>query len=328
MSEATGRKRGWALGRKVPRASELLRAILTTVEGGPFARKNLRKLVAREVGFQTRDMATRHEDEGGASFNDSFHHAIQHLIDEKMVVLFDKRLSLAASIRDQARTVRIPQMPDYQVGSTNRPLTSSTSWPVNNQKLETELPGYTVEQLVVTYEAAEKRYSELEGNEKKLGKRINALGVQLRVRQEFIRRGFFSEDDEVGEFRWPTTVASGGNGTLVLQELPAIGPLKALGYAVGKGSPGPAQRHQLLTKAFLQDLPEVEGVKEWGANDSSRRLQKMAESIAAFVRNAKRRRKTSWDDAIVRWENDLEYLRVKHYVGRFDGAWAFPTTTI
>ncbi|MGO4352589.1 hypothetical protein AB4Z25_11710 [Rhizobium sp. RAF36] len=273
-------------------------------------------------------MATRYEDEGGASFNDSFHHAIQHLIDEKMVVLFDKRLSLAASIRDQARAVRIPQMPDYQVGSTNRPLTSSASWPVNMQKLETELSRYTVEQLVATFEAAEKRYRELEGKEKILGKRINALGVQLHVRQEFIRRGFFSEDDEVGEFRWPTTAASGGNGMLVLHELPAIGPLKALGYAVGKGSPGPVQRHQLLTKAFLQDLPEVEGVEEWGGNDSSRRLQKMAESIAAFVRNAKRRKKTNWDDAIVRWENDLEYLRIKHYVGRFDGAWAFPTTKI
>jgi len=328
MSAAGGRNRGWALGRHVPRASELLRVILTVAAQGPLARKNLRKLVAREVGIRTKDMSTRHENEGGASFNDSFHHAIQHLINEKMVVLFDKKLSIAASVRDKARTVRIPQMPDYRIGSSNMPGSSRVSWPVNIQKLETQLPAYTIEQLLLTYQAAETRFTEFKGKEKALGKLINALAVQGHVRQELIRRGLLTEDDEVGEFRWPTTTANGGNGALFLKELPTIGPLKALGYEVGKGAPGPAQRHQLLTKAFLQDLPEVQGVEEWGGNNSSRRLQKIAESIAAFTRNAKRRKNTSWDDAIVRWENDLEYLRVKHYVGRFDGAWAFPTTTV
>jgi hypothetical protein len=126
--------------------------------------------------------------------------------------------------------------------------------------------------------------------------------------------------------RWPSTKTSGGDGSLVLDDLPSVGPLSALGYRVGKNAEGPRQRCSLLTRAFRHDLPRVAGVEELGENESSRRLRKMAESIAAFARNAKHRYSASYADAIGMREHDLEYLRITHYVGRFDNKWSYPTT--
>lgn len=54
----------------------------------------------------------------------------------------------------------------------------------------------------------------------------------------------------------------------------------------------------------------------------------MTALIAAFAPNAKRKHNDSWGDAILKWENDLEYLRVTHYVGRFDGSWVWPSTFV
>lgn len=43
------------------------------------------------------------------------------------------------------------------------------------------------------------------------------------------------------------------------------------------------------------------------------RLQKMANCIATFARNAKRRRYASMELAIAEWEEDLAYLKDKCY---------------
>ena len=62
-----------------------------------------------------------------------------------------------------------------------------------------------------------------------------------------------------------------------------------------------------------------------GRPRSSVRLKKMAESIATFCRNGKRRAR-SMELAVVEWEQDLEWLRVTYYVGRFRFEW--PSTEV
>jgi hypothetical protein len=50
-----------------------------------------------------------------------------------------------------------------------------------------------------------------------------------------------------------------------------------------------------------------------GGNGSSVRLQKLANCIASFARNAKRRCYASMELAITEWEEDLAYLKDKYY---------------
>lgn len=52
----------------------------------------------------------------------------------------------------------------------------------------------------------------------------------------------------------------------------------------------------------------------------------MAESIAAFVRNAKRNENSDMSRAIEHWEKDLSWLKSEYYDGLFDGSFPWPTT--
>jgi len=47
----------------------------------------------------------------------------------------------------------------------------------------------------------------------------------------------------------------------------------------------------------------------------------MAEALAHFARNAKRRRNSNLADAIQQWEADMSFLRSSFYAGRFDFPW-------
>lgn len=91
-----------------------------------------------------------------------------------------------------------------------------------------------------------------------------------------------------------------------------VGLLKASGYVVGSSEGKKTdERWRILNWVFLCD--ELKGVddpyyaEEWGTPKSSLRLQKMANSLAAFARNAQR----SPNDmrvAIKEWKEDLDYL--------------------
>lgn len=104
--------------------------------------------------------------------------------------------------------------------------------------------------------------------------------------------------------------------------------LAYLGYHVGLSSTLNAQqRKRLLDRVFAMRLPPLNGVaymRQWGTPDTATRLKKIAESLASFVRNAKRRKNPSLSEAIRHWEEDLSGLRLAHYVGRFDFVWPAP----
>ena len=67
-------------------------------------------------------------------------------------------------------------------------------------------------------------------------------------------------------------------------------------------------------------------LKSWDAATTAWRLKKMAESIAAFCRSAKRRNGVGMDEAITGWKTDLAWLKRTYYDGRFDGKFAWPDT--
>ena len=95
------------------------------------------------------------------------------------------------------------------------------------------------------------------------------------------------------------------------------GLLAMSGYRVGR-THGEAldKRRRLLNYILLRDdLQDVEDrqyAAEWGRPSTAERLRKLAETLAAFARNAKRN-PSDMSQAIDEWEVDLEYLRTRFY---------------
>lgn len=103
-------------------------------------------------------------------------------------------------------------------------------------------------------------------------------------------------------FDWPTTDAKRGNGRFAGIYSVTEGVLGYLGYAVGERSTlTQAQRQAILRRVFQMHLPPIESpfyMKEWASPRSSARLKKMANSIASFARQAKRRRNADMREAV------------------------------
>jgi hypothetical protein len=147
---------------------------------------------------------------------------------------------------------------------------------------------------------------------------IDAINVEWNRR----RNAGVSADDF---FEWPTTEAEIGNGVISTRGWLESGMLQYLGYRVGSTyGKDDRTRKALLREIFVGVLPPVfpDGyMNEWAEPGSPRRLHKMAECIAAFARNAKRRRDRKMGVAVNQWEDDLEYLYYEYYVGKFHFAW-------
>lgn len=152
--------------------------------------------------------------------------------------------------------------------------------------------------------------------------RREAEGLVEAIEEVWKRRASGRLPD--GWFRWPDTLAPGGNGSLLGEDWMPLGPLKVLGYTVGAGGHGQALRWAILRRVFEGVLPPVfpaDYLSLWGAPGSPRRLSKMAESIASFARSAKRRDAHKLAHAIHDWEIDLRHLYNAYYVGRFRFDW-------
>ncbi|MFH7028095.1 MAG: hypothetical protein ACHBN1_22505 [Heteroscytonema crispum UTEX LB 1556] len=81
-----------------------------------------------------------------------------------------------------------------------------------------------------------------------------------------------------------------------------------------------SERREILDTIFLRPLLHIDNanyISEWGQPKTDERLRKLAESIAAFIRNAKRRNMNSFSKAIQDWESDLAYLKRTYYNNRF-----------
>jgi hypothetical protein len=144
------------------------------------------------------------------------------------------------------------------------------------------------------------------------------------VHNEWERREALLAIGEDG-FAWPSTHADIGSGNLETGGWLREGMLKIMGYVVGDANgKGRDERQRLLSVIFDGPLPPVlpwAHMAEWSRPGMPGRLKKLAECIAAFVRNAKRRRDADMRSAIEDWEDDLDFLFHRYYRGRFNFDW-------
>lgn len=126
-------------------------------------------------------------------------------------------------------------------------------------------------------------------------------------------------------FAWPTTAAPRGTGGLNRCEWRPHGMLSYLEYRVGELQPTPrGDRWCILEYAFECHLPPLNDrdyLSEWGEPQTTQRLSKMANTLAALTRNAKRRDTVSFARAIDDWEHDLVLLRDRYYADFFHFGW-------
>jgi len=130
-------------------------------------------------------------------------------------------------------------------------------------------------------------------------------------------------------FDWPETEIIDGDGVSNFDPAtwPTEGLLKHMGYKVGISGITFNKRKDILSRIFQYDIPNVistEYMEKWGAPKTSKRLQKLSNSIAAFVRNAKRKNNPVLADAIKDWERDLDWLKETYFTDNYDFYWPSP----
>jgi len=123
-----------------------------------------------------------------------------------------------------------------------------------------------------------------------------------------------------------------GTGNLDIAS-PKTRVLKELGYAVGKTNGKlPCERQQILRTAFTSELTKVlskkylhycqksfpDYMEEWGKPQSERRLIKMRDYLATLC---KRQKKLRHAEAAADYQEDLDWLEVNIYTGRFKFDW-------
>ena len=126
-------------------------------------------------------------------------------------------------------------------------------------------------------------------------------------------------------FKWPTTFANHGSEDLPELQWPKVGMLKAVGYRVGSYGIQKNERIEILKNVYTQYLPLMESeeyIAQWAKPSSSGRLKKMAETLAALTRNAKRKSR-DMSAAIRDWEEDLQWLKDRYYE-QYQDHWKWP----
>jgi hypothetical protein len=148
--------------------------------------------------------------------------------------------------------------------------------------------------------------------------------VELR---ELLRRILAAQSQY---YSWPSTEVTAGDGTLDSGYFQyQQGLLGYVGYQVGAKGVSFYRRRALLDDVFQNSLPRLnsaEYMKAWGMPKSPKRLHKLAESIAAFARNAKHNDAGKYALAIADWESDLRYLKATYYNSLCKFPW--PDTSI
>jgi len=158
-----------------------------------------------------------------------------------------------------------------------------------------------------------------------LGELVAELGFRNKPKALRLQNEVISALNELTKatFTWPTTDALKGVGDNLSPAWPETGLLRFMGYTVGDNGINQFRRQKILNTIFEGLLPNVnspEYMEEWGIPQTAKRLKKLANSIAAFVRNSKRS-SIDMSKAISEWENDLEYLYENFYQGKFDFQW-------
>jgi hypothetical protein len=124
-----------------------------------------------------------------------------------------------------------------------------------------------------------------------------------------------------GYFKWPSTYSYPGVRIFDPDDLQEVGVLSLMGYHVGRNGLDKSSRRAILRDAYCGAIPydPFTDMDEWGAPNCSVRLKKIANCIATFARNAKKRSNAySFRYSIEDWESDLEWLKKEFYTGVYD----------
>lgn len=116
--------------------------------------------------------------------------------------------------------------------------------------------------------------------------------------------------------RWPTTDAPESLRKIIASGWLETGLLRYYGYRVGEGGIPERDRRDKLEGVINAKLSakifDGDYMGQWGDAGSFKRLMKLANTIAAMCRNAKRS-PFDYKKAISEWEADLAYLKEVHY---------------
>lgn len=127
-------------------------------------------------------------------------------------------------------------------------------------------------------------------------------------------------------FDWPSTWAHGAKVEEV--ERADTSPLSRAGYRAGKDGLPESERRSVLTNILAakgdSGLFDPDGEVRWGSSNSALRLSSLAYLIAGLIRAAARRKRPP-EAAIDHWTDDLGWLKVTYYDGRY-GNWRWPVT--
>ncbi|WP_422450685.1 MULTISPECIES: hypothetical protein [unclassified Endozoicomonas] len=137
----------------------------------------------------------------------------------------------------------------------------------------------------------------------------------------------YCEFHEMREFKWPTTdIFKGSDVSPALDFTDNKGLLSIYGYRVGKNGKSESERKNILRKLMELNLRtenlrlDENYIYSWGQGNTKDRLKKLAYTLAAFVKNAKRK-KFDYKESISDWEQDLAFLKENYYDGFYSFAW-------
>jgi len=167
------------------------------------------------------------------------------------------------------------------------------------------------------YESVLHRLNELESMAK-----AQSEDGKLRLRLQAVEK-LRNQAENTGVFdwfKWPTTDAPKGDGTLDASGWHKDGLFSSVGYHVGKDGEHLEIRRYILDCVFHNELPSVnsdEYMREFAIPQSPQRLRKMAKVLVGMAKNYKRNEHADYSQAIADYESDLEYLYDEYYVGVF-----------
>lgn len=200
-----------------------------------------------------------------------------------------------------------------------KPVPQLKDLPSDIARMIAGLPGRSLDEL-------QRQWSNVIGMIDRTGPEKAAPFIAFRAAliSEWARRLAIAEADPRA-FPWPSTKAPKGKTGLDSGDWHLIGMLSYLGYRVGATAEVSAGiRHQILDLCFDAPLPPINGIaymSGWGAPGSTMRLRKLANELASFARNGKRKHSANLGSAVADWEADLNYLYRRYYVGKFRFAW-------
>lgn len=221
------------------------------------------------------------------------------------------------------RTTPAPQATraPTKVADKTRPAAQAKTPQLNIERLIEALPRQSMGSL-------RQQWLNLQTMIAKVGRHKGLKRFEAALFAEWERRHHLAVTDP-DHFDWPSTEAGRGDGSMPFENWHSEGMLAFLGYRVGSTQGvGNQVRRQILDAAFATVLPPVNDrqyLREWAGPASAPRLRRLANEIARFARNAKRKRSANMENAIMDWEDDLHYLYRQYYVGKFGFGW--PTTT-